>query len=449
MYGLLIDTVGIQKYIFQSNHLQENLGASYIVKTLFNSLEIKLGEEKVTVGGGHCLITSLDSEDEVKKIIKDFSTEILKKYPGLTLSFAYIDDFDEQHFKESIKKLYDKLEQNRNKYIIHNIVPHSGITAECKRSGYTADVYYEDDKDFISNVSSAKLQMTDDVVKDFNKQFLGGTEYSFPTSFDKLGQNKGDSHIAVIHIDGNRMGAVLKNINTLEDYKQFSKKVSEATKNSFKQFANYIIDHYKVFSNILSDLKPKYLPIRPIVIGGDDITFVSEARVSFDLTEKLLEFFAENFKKLYEKPITASAGIMIMGTKYPFYRGYMAVEDLTDIAKKGYNIDNPKSFLSFDVAYSGFFGVNENTIKSYELSEFKQLKKSLGFLKKNWPHNKIKELRRVLASGDEEIQIFIRELTARKIPLPNDFNKDPFPYKKYQDLVTIIDLYPNELLKEA
>jgi hypothetical protein len=34
--ALIVDTVSIQKYIFSSNKLKENIGASYIVENAFN-----------------------------------------------------------------------------------------------------------------------------------------------------------------------------------------------------------------------------------------------------------------------------------------------------------------------------------------------------------------------------------------------------------------------------
>ncbi len=40
-YAVLLDTVSIQNYIFRSNRLRENLGASYLVQDIYRKCLVK------------------------------------------------------------------------------------------------------------------------------------------------------------------------------------------------------------------------------------------------------------------------------------------------------------------------------------------------------------------------------------------------------------------------
>ncbi len=100
--AVLIDTPSIQNYIFSSNRLKVNIGASHIVKTIFeepliNALntigtgknEWRNNPDKIFIhnnidtkweigyiGGGNALVFFQNSTD-AKNFIKNFSKEIL------------------------------------------------------------------------------------------------------------------------------------------------------------------------------------------------------------------------------------------------------------------------------------------------------------------------------------------------------------------------------------
>ena len=117
--AILFDVQSIQKYIFANNKLKANVGASYIVDTLFRqvlcesvllkhikndnvSVDIDSWEDGLditqslpvsvyvaSIGGGNALVLvdpTIDCQDKkviTNKIIELFTTEVLVKYPGL------------------------------------------------------------------------------------------------------------------------------------------------------------------------------------------------------------------------------------------------------------------------------------------------------------------------------------------------------------------------------
>ena len=85
------------------------------------------------------------------------------------------------------------------------------------------------------------------------------------------------------------------------------------------------------------------LPIRPIIVGGDDITFVCNARIAVQVAHYLMQELLSDKNGL---SISSCAGIAVIPTSYPFFRGYQMAEQLCDSAKskmRTYNKDNEVS----------------------------------------------------------------------------------------------------------
>ena len=75
------------------------------------------------------------------------------------------------------------------------------------------------------------------------------------------------------------------------------------------------------------------LPFRPIVFGGDDVTFVCEGRLGLELAAKYLREFTSEILADNENTY-ARAGVAIVKSHYPFSRAYDLAEELCKEAKK-------------------------------------------------------------------------------------------------------------------
>jgi hypothetical protein len=114
----VIDTTGIQPYIFGSNRLRENIGASYLVAQATNewvkcALRQRFGEnvyipptqpekqidqdnldaELVYTGGGNAVLLFKDRDCAVK-FTRTLSEKILREAPGLKIVVAHSDPFE-------------------------------------------------------------------------------------------------------------------------------------------------------------------------------------------------------------------------------------------------------------------------------------------------------------------------------------------------------------------
>ena len=149
----------------------------------------------------------------------------------------------------------------------------------------------------------------------------------FPSELDKLGQKETENYIAVVHIDGNNMGKKFADLTTLSAYKNKSQEIRTAT---IRAFAELVLslkeDSFPFLAQRKDAEKRRYLPVRPLILGGDDMTFVCAAKVAFDCTAFIM-------KSLLEKGVDTCAGVAILPTAYPFFRGYEIAEQLCDSAK--------------------------------------------------------------------------------------------------------------------
>jgi hypothetical protein len=76
------------------------------------------------------------------------------------------------------------------------------------------------------------------------------------------------------------------------------------------------------------------LPFRPLVSGGDDITFVCDGRIGLDMAVRFIEAFESKTQEILGTRLTACAGIAIVNAHYPFARAYELAEELCQSAKK-------------------------------------------------------------------------------------------------------------------
>ena len=152
--------------------------------------------------------------------------------------------------------------------------------------------------------------------------------------FEQLGQKEGESYIAVVHIDGNKMGIKFQGCKTWGKYNQTARSVQESTQQAFRELVQYVVQRYPAWqASGELQLDGEHLPLRPLILGGDDVAFVCTARIALEATrfymERLMHPQGEGLI-----PIYSCAGIAIIPEKYPFFRGYELAEQLCSEAKK-------------------------------------------------------------------------------------------------------------------
>lgn len=392
MFLVLIETSGNQNYIFATNKLRENVGASELIsnvgkkvgevaKEAARNASEQSGSGKVdlivaTSGKALLLVPELET---AKRIVGEVTQHFLKEAPGLDVRGA-ICEVGQKHIHQVVKDVHRRHEQLR--VCVPGPVERFQrlpVVAECSTSGLPAARCERQrgpgELGEFSAVSWAKRQAAEQGWERL-RDMAGGIPLA--RSLDQLDRLEEVEWLAVVHADGNGFGKMFLNFDRLvkaltssddnEIYKRllhdFSKSLDEIAKAAFQSALEVVFELWQQ-RQVARATPGKFLPVVPLVVGGDDLTVVCDGKLAIPFTTAYLQAFEEQTAKegvvgdLAEKRETpirrlgACAGVAIIKPHFPFYAAYGLAEELLKSAKvvKSKLNDWPCSALDVHVLY--------------------------------------------------------------------------------------------------
>ena len=392
LYGASVQ--GIQEFIFKTNKLAEIVGASELVEQICTTKFLEtsgLSENEdailqIAAGNVKC---EFSDKAKLAYVVRNFPFVVQKIAPGVTISQAVVPIEGEDY----LQKLEETLKIQRNKISKPFEIGFMGLERARRTGGVAFEVL---NGNFIDEATSLKKQVTIAGSKEFRNEKSKETLFKKIAGFDvrnadisfnieDITASGKNSWIAVIHADGNGLGQILqdniKEISSSNKNKAFSKAIEETTKKAVQRVFKELIEDTKSIWN--KDGKFRY-PIRPVVLGGDDLTIIIRADLALDFTKKFLHYFEEISKTEFEllkianlKGISACAGIAFVKNSYPLHYALNLAEELCKDAKKKVKEGiNPKDIPSSSLA---FYKVQESFI-----SDLEELKKRTLTTKDAW-----------------------------------------------------------------
>ena len=482
----VVDSGGIQDYIFGSNKLQLNLAASYLVdlatrawvkealertgaehnldkKGGFDAEEPfesgltieseRVDAEVILAGGGNTQIL-FRNRSQAEQFTRYLSRKVLREAPGLKITVIH-QEFDWQ--KENLGGTDGVVARTmkalaKRKVQISQLPPTLGlgVTVQDIYTGLPAVDMHQGLG--VSGEIASKFDVVQEANQRLNRFIDLSHGYEFPWQFEDLGQKEGESnYIAVVHADGNGMGNRIQQIgesaNSNRDYvknmRAFSQSIRKAAQDSLQETVDKLVEivEDEAFRERIQ-IKNKFLPFRPIVFGGDDITFVAEGRLGLTLAAFYLRKFGE---KTYAdgQRAYARAGVAIVKSHYPFARAYDLAEALARSAKKRLlEVDPNGEAIAMDwhIASLGpIFSLQEIRRREYTALDGQSLLMRPVLLDdsndwRTWEnmkslikafneddvwrerHNKVMHLRSALRQGPEAVEHFRKVYRIGKLP---------------------------------
>ncbi|MCC5938403.1 MAG: hypothetical protein JJU34_14085 [Lunatimonas sp.] len=412
LYGASIQ--GIQSFIFQTNKLKEIVGGSELVEEIctdmfYEFINSNESDENIIVSAAGN-IKYIGNEQISRKLMREFPMYVLKKAPGVTVSQAIVKIEDNAPLSELITKLEEKLKVERNKAMMPLEIGFMGLERARRTGGVAVEIKEKKGKK-ISFCESTKLK---DSAVDKKSQDYGTSSHTklfkkisglvekpkeITLEIEDICKGHKNSWIAVVHADGNGLGNILRVMG-----KKLKDKDFDTSKSAFKKFSNALDKatqsaaqsaFWKVFSKDEAITSKGKQPVRPIICGGDDLTFIIRADLALEFTELFLRAFEEKteeeFKVLkdfgisdFSDGITACAGIAYVKESYPLHYALNLSEALCKDAKKKVKENVKKRDNGIPESALAFYKVQESfTDKLSVLQErtllAKQNDKSLNY----------------------------------------------------------------------
>lgn len=327
-YLLIYEVSKKQDYIFSSKLLRENVSRSeniaYVTspKFLLQEFPEQFDENKnlINAGGGHTVL-QFDSREEAAGFAQDMTLAVLQRWPDIEL-FTRIIPVDETKttLGDAIKELTRQLE-----------IKKSRRETSFRRLSYGVEkLDRETFRPKKAEEAESKINLP---------SFQAPAGWNYPVIIDELCGR--DSYAAIIHIDGNAMGKRVQKVyddtsggwdECRHRLQAFSSQIMKDFESAFGEMVNEVIAQKNSGTLDALELKDGKLPVRPVILAGDDVCFITAGSIGLECARVFLEKLSH--KSLNGTPYSACAGITIVNKKYPFHAAYGYSEELCDNAKR-------------------------------------------------------------------------------------------------------------------
>ena len=412
---VMLESSGNQKYIFGSNRLAEAIGASQLTlevgvdvamratdavfgtsftsgspqeltkKLLAQSWDRADGPTVINAMSGKALIAVPD-RDSGRRLVQEATKIAITEMPGLQFSgFVSEQPFEWSDDKYTLESCSREVHQgiSRLRADAHQPIERYRqwpLADICATSGLPARAVHKDKGEFVrmSAVALAKHRAIERWSS--RAETLGFDDAEVVDSVKKL-ESRFDKarKWAVVHADGNGLGRIFQsfadkvqeeveatraegarpNVHYARTLCEFSIAIEEATQAAFSDALSVFRAEGEEREG--EEQKGKFVPIVPIILGGDDLTAITDANTALAFTVEFLRAYETRTRdsehrggvipRLTDgKGLTACAGVAIIGKHYPFHHAYDLAEALI-VSAKSIKRHSEGSALDFHVLF--------------------------------------------------------------------------------------------------
>lgn len=313
---MILEVSQKQAFIFGSNKLAENLTRSnvirYVTDPAFFAAVCPDGFDQsanmVYTGGGHTVLQFPDG-DAARAFAGAVSRAVLEQFPGVELFVKTMAYDDARTPAENLLALSQAL--------------------EAKKSRRQAAFYPRS----LGVEQPASPQY--DLPEKYGPAPEAPQGWHLTTDGEALCGD--DNFVAVVHIDGNAMGARVQNLynapanrdwdTCVAALRTFSESIDEDFDAAYRQTAAQIAQR-------LPEWPTNILPLRRVIGAGDDVCFLTAGSLGLEAAALFLQNLSARTNRQDQQPYAACAGVVLVHRKSPFRAAYDLSESLCRSAKR-------------------------------------------------------------------------------------------------------------------
>jgi hypothetical protein len=373
----VIDLLGIQRFVFGSNRLRDVIGASQLVARACSwdgdGPLTRIPERHRLMAAGGSALLRFEDLSAARDFAGEYSRWLHDTAPGLEVVIVHR-SYRDGELAAAIRALQVELARVKTERAPSAPLAGLSVTETCNETGLPA-VNLGRLGGQQTPVSATTLAARDAWrsaptqsrwgchLEDLSKET--GRSLARPPEIDDLGRSHGDtSLVAVVHIDGNGIGSRisewLRGQSESSDtelwtrFRTLSSALDDLAADAMKRVLTraarslttndddgrprtYVQSRIRELAFALHEAQGDEpgvcMPVWPVLVGGDDLTFVCDGRIALDLTTEALSAF-EDTSVAELGLVTASAGVAIVRSHAPFHRAYELAERLCAEAKR-------------------------------------------------------------------------------------------------------------------
>ncbi len=383
LYGAAVQ--GIQGFILQTNKLREIVGASEMVARICTAQFAELlgidatgddltkaleSEKRFILHAAGNVKYIFDERDQCARVVREFPKKVMAFAPGITISQAVV-EYDNgvvNTFQEAVDLLENRLRIQRNRPFRSQTLGLMGIRRS-RQTGLPVTRTPKDDDGVTAFLDEATFYKRRVSMMDLCKRAFGDEIRANQVAMDVSDIANGDNNwIAVIHADGNGLGRIVQKVGgNPEEFKRFSEELDKDTVGAARD----------AFVAVKDKIGVGKIPIRPIVLSGDDLTVICRADLALDYTYAFINAFEKRTAGIFRNKVvftsgpvrdrmTACAGIAFVKASYPYYYAYDLAEDLCTEAKRdAKDSESIKSGAELPMSSVLFYKVQDSFYEDY------------------------------------------------------------------------------------
>ncbi|MEM7248298.1 MAG: hypothetical protein AAF533_23390 [Acidobacteriota bacterium] len=351
---------GLQRYILHTNRLREIQGGSQLIEQTRELLEkaLSLGDFKATIesaaaGAANVLFPT---EESAQAFQEAWPMILARHAPGLQVVQGLVDDEND----DALLELWRQLEADRSRLVapLPEATPLAfrsprtglpGVARRCVAETETPEGK-EKQREWVDATVARKLDAFEAIDSNrttdgMERLFELEREFRFVSDLDRLEA----SYVGVVHADGNQLGELFRGLDR-DARKALSDALQQVTVNAARQSLSWLRgwmadEGIPLGPPRLQRGRRRDLPLRPVVLGGDDLTVILRGDLALPFASKYLRTFRELSQQSREikeiqkdrdgaSGLDACAGVVLVHSGHPFYRAHDLAEELCKFAKK-------------------------------------------------------------------------------------------------------------------